>query len=337
MRKLIVIGTILLLLTLAAGASAEQFTFQYQKILETSGPTKLLLANRLGHVEISAHDSDYVVIDAVKKIKAGTKKEASEVADRIEIRVDEGKNQISIATNYLNLRDRAVSFWKNLVGGSNEAYGAVEYSIRVPLNCDLSIDNGYGGVTIAQITGDVEIQSGEGGVTMDQITGKVTVRSSAGDVRLGSVEGPVDLAVTDGSTRGELLFGPVTVRQPAGDIDLQWVQGDIRIKSTSAKIAIRQETGSLDLSNATGSIAARTNLDSDHDFFVETESGDIELTVPESASGTLDIRSQAGNIRTDVPVTITAMSKRQLKGAFGSGGVKISLVSTSGDVTVAQF
>jgi len=59
--------------------------------------------------------------------------------------------------------------------------------------------------------------------------------------------------------------------------------------------------------------------------------------VPQSASGTLDIRSQAGNIRTDVPVTISAMSKRQLRGAFGSGGVKISLVSTSGDVTVEQF
>lgn len=329
--------TILLVLTLAAGATAEQFTFQYQKMLETTGQVKLSLVNRLGHVDISTHDSDLIVIDAVKKVKAGSKKEASEVADRIEIRVEEGKNSIAVSTNYLNLKDRSASFWKNLVGGSNEAFGAVEYTIKIPATCDLVIDNGYGGVTITGVNGEIQTQSGEGGVIIDQVNGKVSVRSSAGDVRLGSVEGPVDLAVTDGSTYGELLFGPVTVRQPSGTVDLQWVQGDIRIKSTSAAIKIRQENGSLDLSNNTGSIEVQTNLDSEQDYFVETQSGDIELSVPQSASGTLDIRSQAGSIRTDVPVTITAMSKQQLKGAFGSGGVKISLVSTSGDVTVAQF
>jgi len=337
MHRLFVIGTVLFSIMLAAAVSAEQFTFQYQKMLETSGSVKLTLVNRLGHVEIRAHDSDLVVIDAVKKVKAGTKKEASEVADRIEIRVDEAKGEISLATNYLNIKDRGTSFWKNLIGGSNEAFGAVEYTIKVPSTCDLIIDNGYGGVTIEGVSGNVEAQSGEGGVTLDQITGKVTVRSAAGDVRLGSVEGAVDVAVTDGSTHGELLFGPVTVRQPTGQVDLQWVQGDIRIKSTSARINIRQENGSLDIATSTGSIAVQTNLESDQDFFVETQSGNIELAVPQSASGTLDIRSQAGNIRTDIPVTITAMSKRQLKGAFGSGGVKISLVSTSGDVTVAQF
>lgn len=321
----------------ASAAMAEQFTFQYQKVLETSGEVKLTLTNRSGHVDIAAHDSDFVIIDAVKKIKAGTKKEASEVADRIEIRVDESSDQITVTTNYLNLKDRSASFWKNLIGGGNEAFGAVEYSIKVPADCDLKIDNGYGGVTIVRINGAIKAQSGEGGISLDQITGAVEVRSSAGDVRLGSVEGPIDIAVTDGSTFGELLFGPVTVRQPTGEIDLQWVQGDIRVKTASAKITIRQENGSLDLTSGTGNIAVQTNLDSEHDYFVETQSGNIELSVPENASGTLDIRSQAGNIRTDVPVMIKAMSKRQLKGEFGSGGVRISLVSTSGDVTVAQF
>ena len=337
MHRYIVFGTMLLSLMLATGTNAEQYSFQYQKMLETSGQVKLSLVNRLGHVEISTHDSDLVVIDAVKKVKAGSKKEASEVSDRIEIRVEQKENSIAISTNYLNLKDRSASFWKNLVGGSNEAFGAVEYTIRIPAACDLVIDNGYGGLTITGVDGNIETQSGEGGVTIDQVNGKVSVRSSAGDVRLGSVEGSVELAVPDGSTYGELLFGPVTVRQPTGTIDLQWVQGDIRIKSSSARINIRQENGSLDLSNLTGNIAVQTNLDSEQDYFVETQSGDIELSVPQSASGTLDIRSQAGNIRTDVPVTITAMTKQQLKGAFGSGGVRISLVSTSGDVTVAQF
>jgi hypothetical protein len=334
-KQVLIIG--MLIVGASTGILAEEFSFQYQKIINVERPVTLSISNHLGKVEIIGHDSSWIVIEAVKRIKAGQKKEASDLSDRIEIRVDESKDLIAVSTNYLNVKDRSSSFWKNLIGGGNEAYGAVEYTIRIPRNCRVKAENGYGGVVITRVDNSVEVQSGEGGVTIDQIVGDVTVRNSGGDILLGSIEGSIDIGSSEGVTRGELLFGSVTVRQPAGSIDLQFVQGDIRIKSSSAQISIRQEAGSLDLASSTGKMSIKTNLESNRDFIVQSESGDIELVVPESSSGALDIRSETGSIRTEVPVIIKSMSKRQLKGEFGTGGVKISLVSTSGNVTVAQF
>ncbi len=134
-----------------------------------------------------------------------------------------------------------------------------------------------------------------------------------------------------------MLFGPVTVRQDQGKIDLQFVEGDIRIKSSSADIDVRQDMGSIDLTTRTGNVTLQSNLDSSKDFFVETESGNISLMIPETSSGNIRIESQTGDIKTEVPIAIKSMSRKQVEGTFGVGGVKISLISLSGDVKVAQF
>jgi DUF4097 and DUF4098 domain-containing protein YvlB len=81
----------------------------------------------------------------------------------------------------------------------------------------------------------------------------------------------------------------------------------------------------------------QTALASEHDYFVESASGDINLRIPQLSSGHLQITSQAGDIKSEIPVVVDAMSKRELVGTFGSGGVRISLSSTTGNVTVAQF
>ena len=133
------------------------------------------------------------------------------------------------------------------------------------------------------------------------------------------------------------MVGPVMIRQPMGKIDLEWVEGDIRIKSSTARIKIRQERGALDLTTTTGSVEVQTNLDCIRDSFVETESGNIHLMIPETSSGQLKIASDMGNIKTEIPISVKSMSKNKLVGEFGTGGVKINLISTTGDVTVAQF
>lgn len=61
------------------------------------------------------------------------------------------------------------------------------------------------------------------------------------------------------------------------------------------------------------------------------------MLVPQTSSGTLQIASDMGNIKTEIPVSIKSMSKNKLVGEFGTGGVKVTLTSTTGDVTVAQF
>ena len=316
-------GTILtacFVLLLAAPLPAKEFGFDYQRIVTTGPEAEVSLSYLSGNLTVIGGDEDDVIIDARKRIDAVNMDEAQIAADHVEIKVDQREERVEIAANYLRMRNRSQSFWKKVLGtGGQDSYGEVDWTIRVPRHCRLSVVNTSGRIEISHLIGTVE------------------VRSSASEVFLTSIEGSIRVENSTGAVIGELLFGPLDIRQVAGRIDLKFLEGDVRIKSSTADISVSQDNGSLDLTTASGNVDIQTNLDSSRDYFVATESGHIHLMIPETSSGNLRIESQTGDIKTEIPITIKSMSHKQVEGTFGFGGVKINLTSVSGDVTVAQF
>jgi DUF4097 and DUF4098 domain-containing protein YvlB len=302
-----------------ARAYGGEFTFPYQKIIETGDTVKLSVVCPVGNVEIRADDVPQIVIDGVRRIRAASKDEATEAAEDVQIAVRQEKGKVTITADMLELDRQDKSFLKKLLGGRIESHASVDLVVTVPVYCDVSVDNAAGNIMVAETRGSV------------------TIKSSSGTISLSGIQGAIDVDNTNGSTTGDLLFGPITIRQATGKIALQWIEGDLRIKSNSADIEVKQERGALDLMTGSGNVKIQTNLESNRDYFVETQSGNIELRIPEESAGTLKIASETGDIRTEVPVTVKSVSKKQMVGEMGSGGVKITLTSTSGDVSVAQF
>jgi len=303
MRSLpaIIIAAGALLWLVGSSALAEEYTFSYQKIIDTEQPVVLHLGLVRGSVYISGHDDDRLIIEAVKRVRATDEDEAEEVADHIEIKVVVLTEKVNITTNYLRMFSRKPSFWQKVIGAGSDSYGSVDYNISLPFKSSVQIS------------------------------------SMAADIELSSIEGEIQIDNTVGRTHGEFLFGPVTVRQPQGEIDLRWVEGDIRIKSSSGRVIIEQSRGAIDLSTLTGNVKIQTELDSPRDYFVETTSGSITFLIPETSSGVLNIETQSGDIQTEMPVTIKSISRNRLEGEFGRGGPKITLSSSSGDVIVALY
>ena len=322
MRNLLCLIVLSVMVTLMAPATGftKQFSFDYQKVIETGPEAELELTYVSGDLRILSSESNRVIIEAVKRIDAVSLDEAEIVADHIEIKVKHDKRKVSVSTNYLRMRNRSESFWKKVLGiGGSDSFGEVDWVIQVPDGSRLTIVNTSGKMSIGHINSRLDI------------------RTSSAEIDLQSIEGDINIENSSGATRGELLFGPVTVRQAQGKIDLKFVEGDIRIKSSSADINVRQDRGSIDLTTSTGHVTIQTNLDSSREYFVETESGNINLSIPETSSGNLRIESQTGDIQTDIPIAIKSMSRKQVEGRFGAGGVKVNLISISGNVTVAQF
>lgn len=311
---------LLALLLLVSAGSAKEYSFQYQRIIEIEKTAEFSLALVNGDVEIVGGEDNRLIIDAVKRVHAVSMDEAAIVADHIEIRVDQSGDKIDVSTNYLRMMNRSPSFWEKVLGvGGSESYGEVDYRITVPIGVDIAVVNTTGDFIVQNVFGDIALQS------------------SAADISLNAVEGNIEIDNNSGETRGDLLFGSILVRQAMGTVDLKWVEGDIRLKTKSADVFIHQERGSLDVTGGSGKIKIKTNLDSGRDYFVQSVSGDIEFLVPEIASGRLEITSEMGDIKTEVPVAIDSYSRQGLIGQFGRGGVNISLQSGSGDVNVAQF
>ena len=292
------------LVLVAATASvtvADEYSFDYQKIIDVHQPVLLDMQLVRGTVEIIGGEDNRIIIEAVKRVRASNYDEAQEVGDHIEIKVRHSDDKVELNTNYLRMINRGRSFWQKLLGGGGDSYGQVEYRITVPVRTD------------------------------------VKITSLAAEISVSSVEGEVEIENENGVSRAEYIFGPVVVSQPHGDVDLQWIEGDIRIKATTGTITVSQLRGALDIASRTGEVHIRTELDSNRDFFVQTTSGEISFAVPPAASGRLKLESGSGGIETDVPVVIKDISRNRLIGEFGNGGPKIHLTTSSGDITIAQY
>ena len=91
------------------------------------------------------------------------------------------------------------------------------------------------------------------------------------------------------------------------------------------------------MTSLTGDVYIRTELDSPRDYFVHSSSGNIRFSIPEMSSGQLHIESDAGDIQTDVPISIESVSNYKVVGEFGRGGPSINISSSTGDVYVALY
>lgn len=303
MRKKISIFLILAILIAASNISAKEFTFDYQKIFDV-GTDEITIDLKMfnGSIEVVGEETDRVIIEAVKTIRASNDDEAQEVADHIEIKPERDGSTIKIHTNYLRMIERSPGFWEKLFGTSeSKSYGNVAYKLIVPINTNLNL------------------------------------MSTDAEILVSSVEGDVVADNHNGSFIGEYIFGDITLSQPTGEVDLEWIEGDIRVKSLTARIKIIQIVGAIDLSTLSGPVNIQTELESPKNYFIETSSGLVSFSIPVTASGKLSIETDTGRIKTDVPLSITTASRRHQVSEFGQDGPKVDIVTSTGDVEVSVY
>ncbi len=273
-----------------------------------------------GDCRVIPSDTDQIVIQAVKKLDALSAEDAQDLADHIQIPIEQIDGRLVVSVKYVRTLEKLSGFWqKMLAKSSDDAFGTIDWTISVPAGFEVTLTSGRGTIVCEQLRNDLRLNT------------------SASDITLSSIEG--NIAVDNGSGRlqGNLIIGNCTIRQMLGSVSLDFIEGDIRVKASAASISIAQERGALDLATTTGNVDVRTALDSKRDYLVSTESGDIRLAIPQEASGRLKLNTKTGEIKTEMPVAISSMSATRLDGVLGDGGVRVVLSSASGDVSVAQF
>lgn len=297
----VILSILAIFLATALPAESEEFTFNFQKLINIQKPVLIDLEMVRGAIMVTGTDDNLIVIDAIKMVRASSRREAEEIAAHIEIKIREGKNKVRIQTNYLNLINRSPSFWNKIIGGGDKVISEVLYKISLPFNCGLRI------------------------------------KALDADIELTNVESNIFIEKSAGLTKAEFILGSLEIHQPLGEIDLQWIEGDIKINSKSSKIFIRQTRGAIEISTYNGNVDIQTEFESSSDYIVETSSGNVIFSVPISAAGELHLETITGEFSSEIPVEVISLARNRMIGIFGGGGTKVKIISASGKVVLAQF
>jgi len=185
----------------------------------------------------------------------------------------------------------------------------VDYEIRVPADIMLSVRADDGPIRVEGVRGDL---------TLEGDAAEVTVQDCGnGHVHVRTVKGPIHLS--------NISNGHVEVTSVGGDVALNAVTGP--------KVTV---------STTKGNIRYSGDFAGGGDFILNSHSGDIEVTLPTSASVDLSARSISGSVQQDFPLqqkTHTSFQPtpgRSFAGTSNTGASSVQLRSFSGKIRVKK-
>lgn len=215
----------------AAPAFAVELEERFDRTYDLGSGGSIAVANVNGSVRVEAWDRDEVRVEAVKRVKSGSRSKAEDVMGRIEVAVEQRGDHLEIETRLPRNGDSGFLDW--LVG--NDSNAQVSYEIRVPRSTDVEVDTVNGKVRIAGVAGRVEANTTNGGIEMADLRGSVQAGTTNGgiDVELSEVADGRDmrLSTTNGGISLRLprdVRASVDADTTNGGIDIEGLDADVR-------------------------------------------------------------------------------------------------------------
>ncbi|QWF85961.1 DUF4097 family beta strand repeat-containing protein [Amycolatopsis sp. CA-230715] len=231
------------------------------------------------------------------------------------IRLDSGAGSVRVHRGTATSVHREVHYSGNRPGGTSRVDGEqlvleacrvrhceADYDVIVPDRVKVVGQTESGAVTVdAGVAGDVDVTAASGALTITDVPGPVAARSDSGKITLASIGGAVTVQTGSAAVSLDKVAGAVSAKVDSGGVTGAGIGGDCDVQVGSGTVA-------LSLLNPRSVRAV-------------TDSGDIDLTVP-NAAYQVTAANDGGPVTTGVPNTTGA--PRKLDARAGAGGIKIT-------------
>jgi DUF4097 and DUF4098 domain-containing protein YvlB len=151
-------------------------------------------------------------------------------------------------------------------------------------------------------------------VHLENISGPVRLQTSVTTLELGALSG--DLTLNSDDLRVSEAKGPARVTTHSKDVDLSQIYGDINVEDRDGRISL-EPGGNF-------AIEAKDNK------------GDIELTLPATASASINAHTHNGDIVSDFAMPSLDGEDKTAAIQVGSGAAKITLSTSNGDLHIKK-
>jgi Putative adhesin len=297
-----------------AGAPANG---SFSRTLNVSGPIRLEVANAAGDVAIGGSTDGRV------HVKADVRSSGFTLANPRK-RVDE-----LVANPPIEQKGDTIRIGKDLARLRNIT---VSYTIEVPRETEVSTTVASGSQTVHGLRGPVKLVGVSGAIRVNQIEGfaqlttvsgsidasdmgdDVRATSASGKVTLSNVKGDVSINAVTGSSQVTKLGGRVEATTTSGSIDVAGAKSDVKIHAASGHVTVQGDPGANTYWN------------------LNTVSGPVRLSVPQSTNFHLSAEAVSGQIQADIPIVIEEQGKHSLRARMGDGGGRVEVHTVTGEI-----
>ncbi len=184
-------------LGLFAATSTEKVdvTKRVTKEFVSNASTTLDVSNLYGKITLKTWDRSFVHIDALVTVKSNSKSKAQEKLDEIAIILKQAGNNISAVTE---ISSASSSWWSSWWNNSNNVDIEINYTIQLPENLKINLENKYGNIYLPDYKGKTSIILKYGNLEGRNIDNDLLLELSYGKATMGSVTNIVgDIAYSD--------------------------------------------------------------------------------------------------------------------------------------------
>ncbi|HET9912365.1 MAG TPA: DUF4097 family beta strand repeat-containing protein [Anaerolineales bacterium] len=227
---------------------------------------------------------------------------------------------------------------------------------------NIDLNSGFGNVSLEKASGkDILLDSQSGVLDMTNVraSGKVEMSTDFGDilfnsgsanslsVKTNSGKVTLDALTVRGALTAKSEFGEISLKQvKATSYDLQTNSGSITVDGASGKVKAHSGFGSvsvknadsatLDLDTQSGSVDFEGSL-GDGPHTVHSEFGNINIIIPADSALNVDLKTDFGSIKSDIPITVVLsgdIEKSHQTGTMNDGGPQLTVETQSGSISI---
>ncbi len=198
----------------------------FKKTIPVESATLLSIENRNGSIKVLTWDKDEIGITAHKQVRAGSREEAIELMEQLQIGIEVHDDEIEVLTEYPDKRrGKKGGFFSWLMGNSLSTSYSVSYEIKVPEKFDINARS---------TNGRVEALDCNGRIRLETTNGKVIAENISGSVRCSTTNGSINASLVEVNESEEMNFsstnGSISVYLP------EEINADIKARTTNGSI-----------------------------------------------------------------------------------------------------
>jgi len=159
-------------------------TKSVNKSYNVSSSDKLNIRNSFGSVEVKTWDRNEIKVDVEIEVSANTEALAQKMLDRITVDDEKNTKGISFETKMKDIKNSK----------DDKSSMSINYSISMPANNPLTIQNEFGSTTVPDFRGEVDLTSKFGSLTTGNLASIKGIHVEFGKANLANITGaPVSI------------------------------------------------------------------------------------------------------------------------------------------------